>query len=76
MTIVELIARPIDRIVAEFHMTMKRGWHPVAHPRNETVLNRIDVHIIDMPGKIAFIPYRMLPVPTLPNRAFGFGRTT
>lgn len=29
MTIVELIARPIDRIVAEFHMMMKRGPYGV-----------------------------------------------
>ncbi len=76
MTILGLIACPIRRIVTEFHMTMKRGRRPVAHPRNETVLDRIDMDIIKMPGKIAFIPDCVLPIAPLPDAAFALGRAT
>lgn len=48
---------------------MKRGVWPIAHPRDQAVLERIDVAIRDMACIVGLIPDRMFPEPPLPNAA-------
>ena len=45
----------------------------IIRPRDKPVLDRIEMDIIDMPGKIVGITHRMLPKPALPNPALSFG---
>ena len=42
---------------------------PIAHPRHEPVLHRIDKAIFDMPRVIGFIPEEVFPKSPLPNTA-------
>jgi hypothetical protein len=36
------------------------------------MFDRIEVNIIEIPGEIAMVTQRMLPVPSLPNPALAF----
>ena len=70
MCILRTIAGPVDRIIAKPHMAMKRGPCPVAYARDQPMLDRIDVDVVDMAHEIAFIAYGMLPIAALPDSAF------
>jgi hypothetical protein len=48
---------------------MKRGVRPVADPRDQAVLERIDVAILDMASIVGLIPDHMFPEPPLPDAA-------
>jgi hypothetical protein len=43
---------------------------PIAHPRDQTMLHRIDVTIFDVAGIIRFIPDEVFPKSPLPDTAF------
>src|ERR1700704_410911 len=49
---------------------MKRGIRPIAHARDEPVLERIYVTIFDMARIISLIADQMLPKSALPDAAF------
>ena len=44
-----IIASPIDIQQSPFDMTMKRRVRPVLHLPNQSVFDRIVVHVVDMP---------------------------
>ena len=67
------IARPILRIDAKLHHTMKRRIRPFPDSRHESMFHGIDMNIVDVSVKILFIANRMLPLATLPDTAFAFG---
>src|SRR6266702_5258483 len=50
---------------------MKRRIRPVAHTRDQPVLERVDDAIFDMADIVGFIADQMLPEAALPNAAFG-----
>ena len=64
------VAAPIDRKRSGTHVAMKRGVRPIAHPRDQSMLERIDGAILDMTHIIGFIANLMLPEPGLPDAAF------
>jgi hypothetical protein len=39
------------------------------------MLDRIEMHVIDMPRKIRFIAHGVFPKPPLPYTAFAFGNS-
>ena len=43
---------------------------PIAHAGDETVLDRIDVAILDVAAEIFIVADEMLPEPALPDAAF------
>ena len=49
---------------------MKRGMRPVAHARDEPVLERVDITIFDVARIIGLVPDQMLPETALPDSAF------
>ena len=49
---------------------MKRGVRPIAHARDEAVLERIDVAIFDMARIVGLVADQVLPEPALPDAAF------
>jgi hypothetical protein len=53
---------------------MKRRMPPVAHARDQSVLDRIDAAIFDMARVIGLVADRMLPEPPLPDAAFAAPR--
>jgi hypothetical protein len=53
---------------------MKRRMRPIAHTRDQSVLDRIDAAIFDMAHVIGLVADQMLPEPTLPDAAFAAGR--
>ena len=52
---------------------MKRGMRPIAHARDEAMLERIDMAVFDMARIIGFVADQMLPEPALPDAAFVAG---
>ena len=48
---------------------MKGGVRPIAHARDETVLERVDVTILDVARVVGFVTYQVLPEPALPDAA-------
>ena len=49
---------------------MKRGMRPIAHARDEAVLERIDIAVFDVARIISLVTNQVLPEPPLPNAAF------
>ena len=64
---------PVSWILPPRDGSPERGMRPIDRPRDEPVFDRIEMDIIDVPGKIALITHRMLPKPTLPNPALSLG---
>ena len=54
---------------------MKRGIRPIAYPRNEAVLERIDMAVFDVACVIGLVADQVLPEPALPDTAFIAGNT-
>ena len=48
---------------------MKRGVRPIAHARDEAVLERVDITILDVARVVGFVTYQVLPEPALPDAA-------
>jgi hypothetical protein len=42
------------------------------HARNMAMLDGVEVNVIGVPRKIAFVPQHVLPIPPPPNPAFAF----
>jgi hypothetical protein len=61
------ITCPIKRKYSCTNVSMKRGVRPIAHTRDETVLERIDITILDVARVVGFVTYQVLPEPALPN---------
>jgi len=68
-------AARIFRKYSRAHIAMKRGIRPVAHARDEAVLERADVAIFDVAGVVGLVTDQMLPEPALPDAAFVPRRT-
>src|SRR3546814_7554613 len=49
-------------------MAMERRIRPVHHARNQAMLERIDVHVIDVRLQVALVTDRVFPEPRLPGR--------
>jgi hypothetical protein len=47
---------------------MKRRVRPVLYARDQAVLHRVDVDVIDVPREVAVVRNCMFPKPTLPQR--------
>ena len=69
------IAGPILRINATLDHAMKGRMRPVAHPRHETMLDRVDMDVVDMPREIGLVTGGALPIAPLPDATFAFGGT-
>ena len=54
---------------------MKRGIRPIAYPRNEAMLERIDVAVFDLTRIIRLVADQVLPESALPDAAFVAGNT-
>jgi hypothetical protein len=52
------------------HVAIKRGAGPIAQPRDQPILERIDGAIFDMARVIDFIAGQMLPESPLPDATF------
>jgi len=63
------IHRPasILRIDAARHITMEGGIWPIGHPRNMTMLERVDMDVIHMVAVILLIPDQVFPIMALPD---------
>src|SRR5947209_10409474 len=61
---------PILRQHAAPHIAMERRMRPVAHPGCQTVLDWIEMDVIDVPRKVRFITDRVLPESSLPESIF------
>src|SRR5467141_770990 len=62
------ISGPVIRQQALSHTPVKRRMRPIAHARYESVLDRIEVDVIDMPREVALVADGVLPEPPLPKR--------
>jgi hypothetical protein len=69
------IASPIFRKQSRAHIAMKRGIRPIAYPRNEAVLERIDMAVFDVACVIGLVADQVLPEPALPDTTFVAGNT-
>jgi hypothetical protein len=70
LTVRSAVPRPILRKQPLPHVAMKRGMRPIAHLRDEAVLERIDITIFDVARVVGLIADQMLPEPPLPDAAF------
>jgi len=64
------VAAPIDRKQSRAHVAVKRRMRPIADPRDQPMLERVDVAIFDMARVISLIADQMLPEPPLPDATF------
>lgn len=64
------ITGPIRWIHALFHQVMKRRIRPFGHGFHQTMLDRVDMHIIHMCIEISFVTDQVFPEAPLPNGAF------
>src|SRR5262249_49409379 len=55
------------------NVTMKRAVRPIRDFRHISVLDRIEVNVVDMPFQIAIVTDGMLPIAALPDSAFAPG---
>ena len=67
------IARPIRGINAELHHAVKRRMGPVGHSCHKTMLQRIDVDMIDVTHEVVLIANGVLPIAALPDSALALG---
>ena len=49
---------------------------PIAHARDVAMFHRVDVHVIDVVGEVAFIANGVLPITALPDASFAFAAPT
>src|SRR3989338_938795 len=49
---------------------------PICHTRNQPMLDRVDVDVIDTPRKICFIADEMFPISPLPDSSLTFALPT
>jgi hypothetical protein len=61
------IIRPIDWVDSRLNMAKKRRVRPVPHPLDVTMLERIDVDIVDMGRVVRIVPDGVLPEAPLPD---------
>ena len=67
LAIVSALAQPIGSANPFFDPTMKARMFPLLRTLRMSVLHRIVVNIIHMPGKILLIANEMFPEAPLPN---------
>src|SRR5690606_2371454 len=60
------IACPVGGVESGAHVAMKAGIRPIPDAPNQAMLERVYVHIIDMPMKVGFVANEMFPITTLP----------
>lgn len=65
-------AGPIRRQHAVAHIPMKTGIRPRDNLIHPTMLDRIEMDVIDMPLQVFVVPYLMFPETSLPDSAFAF----
>ncbi len=58
---------------AALDIPMKAAVRPVANPRDISVLDGIEVNVIDMPRQIDVVTNRVLPIAALPNSSLAAG---
>src|SRR5262245_55145890 len=66
------IPRPIHRQYPRLYIPMKRRPRPVGDPFHITVLTRVVMDVIHMPGKVFFITDAVFPEAALPDATFAF----
>src|SRR5665213_3750567 len=64
------VVGPVLRIDSTLHHAMKRRMRPVAYPCHESMLDRVDMDIVDMPREIGLVANGVLPIASLPDPAF------
>ena len=62
------VARPVLRENSIAHITVEGGVRPVGHPVDQSVLDRIEVDVIDVALKVSVVAYCVFPVSALPQR--------
>ena len=59
--------RPVPRIRARVQITVERGQRPIPNGCGVSMLDRVEMDVIDPPSQIEFIADAMFPVATLPD---------
>jgi hypothetical protein len=65
--------RPIRRIIPLSDGSHERGMRPIGRSRDKLVFDRVEMDIVEMPGKIVGITYCVFPKTALPNPALALG---
>jgi hypothetical protein len=65
---------PIEWVDTAPGRAVKRRIPPVPHARHPSVLDRIEVDVVDMPFVVAFILQRVFPIAALPDAAFALAQ--
>ena len=68
----DITAAPIDIQQFLFDMAMKRRVRPVLHLPNQSMLDWIVVHVVDMPLQVQVVAYLVFPKTPLPDAFFAF----
>src|SRR3990172_12938050 len=61
---------PFSLIIPLFHKTVETRPLPFVHLSDEAVLYRVEMDVIDVPGKVIVIFNGMFPEPSLPDSRF------
>ena len=64
------IARPILWKQLRPHVAMERRMRPIADARDQAVLDRIDITVLDVAAEILVVADQVFPKPTLPDASF------
>src|SRR5438067_1001224 len=67
------IPTPVRNQFASFDITMKTAVWPIRDSGDVPVLHGIEVNVVDMPFKVRFIAYSVLPIAALPDAFFSLG---
>ena len=66
------IRSPLGIVDPAFDPRQETGMGPVARGGHKAVMHRVDVNVINMPGKIYLVSNGMLPEPPLPDPLLTF----
>jgi hypothetical protein len=72
-SVVRDIACPVLRIDSKLHHAMERRVRPIPDLRDKSVLDGVDMDVIDMMRKIVLVANGVLPIAPLSDAAFALG---
>src|SRR5688500_17711499 len=65
------VPRPIPRQHTASHVSMERGIRPIRHPGNMSMLDRVEMAVVDVRPQVVVVADEVFPVAPLPHAAFG-----
>ena len=68
------VSAPIDWVDTEPDHAVKRRIRPVSHASHQSVLDWIEMNVVDVPCVVALIAQRVLPIAALPDSTFAFAQ--